>query len=77
MAVWGHLPNHRVQEFAGGGDLFEDLKKNGGQLKEKHAVRDVIAPFLNALDYMHGMVSLGDTRVVTCSLSLLRTYYLC
>jgi hypothetical protein len=41
------------------GDLFEDLKKNGGQIKEKYAVRDVIVPFLNALQYLHGMVSRG------------------
>jgi len=46
---------YMVQEFAGGGDLFEDLKKNGGQIKEKYAVRDVIVPFLNALQYLHGM----------------------
>jgi hypothetical protein len=68
---------HRVQEFAGGGDLFEDLKKNGGQLKEKHAVRDVIAPFLNALDYMHGMVSLGHTRVVTFKIILTTANQVC
>eukprot|EP00195_Chlamydomonas_chlamydogama_P004613 CAMPEP_0202918608 /NCGR_PEP_ID=MMETSP1392-20130828/73875_1 /ASSEMBLY_ACC=CAM_ASM_000868 /TAXON_ID=225041 /ORGANISM="Chlamydomonas chlamydogama, Strain SAG 11-48b" /LENGTH=478 /DNA_ID=CAMNT_0049611715 /DNA_START=294 /DNA_END=1727 /DNA_ORIENTATION=+ len=46
---------YMVQEFAGGGDLFEDLKKNGGQLKEKQAVRDVVMPFLSALSYLHSM----------------------
>jgi hypothetical protein len=40
----------------GGGDLFEDLKRNNGQMKEKYAVRDVIVPFLNALQYLHGKV---------------------
>ncbi|KAG2429645.1 hypothetical protein HXX76_010873 [Chlamydomonas incerta] len=46
---------YMVQEFAVCGDLFEDLKKGGGQLKEKYAVRDVIVPFLSALSYLHGM----------------------
>jgi hypothetical protein len=40
----------------GGGDLFEDLKRNNGQMKEKYAVRDVIVPFINALQYLHGKV---------------------
>lgn len=55
---------YMVQEFAGGGDLFEDLKRNGGQIKEKYAVRDVIVPFLNALQYLHGLVraQLRDAR---------------
>eukprot|EP00798_Chlamydomonas_sp_ICE-L_P023019 gene23019-30213_t len=44
---------YMVQEFAGSGDLFEDLKKRGGQLKEKPAVRDIIAPFLNSISYLH------------------------
>lgn len=44
---------YMVQEFAVCGDLFEDLKKGGGQLKEKYAVRDVIVPFLSALNYLH------------------------
>lgn len=39
------------------GDLFEDLKRNGGQIKEKYAVRDIIVPFLNALQYLHSLVS--------------------
>ncbi|KAG2429677.1 hypothetical protein HYH02_014015 [Chlamydomonas schloesseri] len=46
---------YMVQEFAVCGDLFEDLKKGGGQLKEKYAVRDVIVPFLSALSYLHSM----------------------
>ncbi len=47
---------YMVQEFAGGGDLFEDLKRNGGSIKEKYVVRDIIVPFMNALQYLHGMV---------------------
>ncbi len=46
----------RLQEFASGGDLFEDLKRNGGTIKEKYVVRDIIVPFLNALQYLHGLV---------------------
>lgn len=49
-----------MQEFAGGGDLFEDLKKHGGQIKEKYVIRDVIVPFLDALQYLHGKVSLSS-----------------
>jgi aurora kinase len=44
---------YMVQEFAGNGDLFEELRRNGGIVKEKYAVRDILAPFLNALSYMH------------------------
>lgn len=46
-------PLTRSQEFAGSGDLFEDLKRHGGQLKERQAAREVVGPFLNALAYMH------------------------
>ncbi|KAL6752713.1 kinase-like domain-containing protein [Haematococcus lacustris] len=46
---------YMVQEFASGGDLFEDLKRHGGSIKEKYVVRDIILPFLNALEYLHGM----------------------
>ena len=45
-----------VQEYAVCGDLFEDLKKGGGQIKEKQAVRDVVTPFLSALIYLHAQV---------------------
>jgi serine/threonine protein kinase len=47
---------YMVQEYAAGGDLFEDLKRNGGSIKEKYTVRDIIVPFLNALQYLHGLV---------------------
>lgn len=48
-----------AQEFALCGDLFEDLKKGGGQMKEKYAARDVIVPFLSALSYLHAQVGTG------------------
>ena len=41
-----------VQEFAGSGDLFEELRRNGGLVKEKYAVRDVLA---NSLCYLHNL----------------------
>lgn len=47
---------YMVQEYASCGDLFEDLKKGGGQVKEKAAVRDIIAPFLSALLHLHAQV---------------------
>lgn len=47
---------YMVQEYAGGGDLFEDLKKQGGQVREKQAVRDILYPFISALHYIHGLV---------------------
>ena len=46
---------YMVQEFAGSGDLFEELRRNGGLVKEKYAVRDVLAPFLNSLCYLHNL----------------------
>ena len=39
--------------------MFEDLKKHGGQIKEKYVIRDVVVPFLSALSYLHGKVSHG------------------
>ena len=51
---------YMVQEFAGGGDLFEDLKRSGGQMKERQAVRDLIGPFLSSLVYMHARVRGGE-----------------
>ena len=47
---------YMVQEYAGGGDLFEDLKKHGGQIKEKYVIRDIVVPFLSALEYLHSQV---------------------
>ena len=50
---------YMVQEFAGSGDLFEELRRNGGIVKEKYAVRDVLAPFLNALHHLHSLVGVN------------------
>lgn len=47
---------YMVQEYASCGDLFEDLKKGGGQVKEKQAVQDIIVPFLSALVHLHAQV---------------------
>ncbi|KAJ9516181.1 hypothetical protein QJQ45_024610, partial [Haematococcus lacustris] len=55
---------YMVQEFASGGDLFEDLKRHGGSIKEKYVVRDIILPFLNALEYLHGMQVHAELRAV-------------
>ena len=42
-----------VQEYARGGDLFRELKRVGGSLPERRCVREVIGPFMAALDYIH------------------------
>ena len=48
---------YMVQEFAGSGDLFSELRSlKGGVVQEKYAVRDVLAPFLNALYHLHSLV---------------------
>ncbi|KAK9834350.1 hypothetical protein WJX84_004182, partial [Apatococcus fuscideae] len=44
-----------AQEFATGGDLYEELKRSGGQLKERRVAQDIIQPCLSALSYMHSM----------------------
>ena len=43
--------------YAAGGDLYEELKRSGGQLKECRVALDIIQPCLSALSYMHSMVS--------------------
>ena len=49
---------YMVQELAGCGDLFGELRfLRGGVVQEKYAVRDVLAPFLNALYHLHSLVS--------------------
>lgn len=40
-------------EFAAKGDVFADVEKRGGSMSESEAVRQVIAPFLSALMYLH------------------------
>ncbi|CAL8463348.1 g2882 [Coccomyxa elongata] len=40
-------------QFAPGGDLYEELKRHGGQLSEERVAMDVIRPCLSALAYLH------------------------
>lgn len=40
-------------EFASKGDVFTEVERRGGQLSEAESVRQVIYPFLAALDYLH------------------------
>ncbi|PRW57075.1 aurora other [Chlorella sorokiniana] len=42
-----------VTEFAAGGDLYEDLKRSGGQHRERVVAGDLLPPFMSALAYMH------------------------
>ncbi|KAI7842591.1 hypothetical protein COHA_003695 [Chlorella ohadii] len=42
-----------VTEFAAGGDLYEDLKRAGGQHRERVVAGDLLPPFMSALAYMH------------------------
>ncbi len=48
-----HLP----QEYADGGDLFEALKAcPHGRYTEQRAVAEILAPFLEAVAFLHGKV---------------------
>lgn len=42
-----------VQEFAAGGDLFDDVKRRGGRMSEAEVVQQVLHPYLSALTYLH------------------------
>ncbi|EFJ45397.1 serine/threonine protein kinase [Volvox carteri f. nagariensis] len=42
-----------VFEYASKGDVFTEVERRGGQLNEAESVRQVIYPFLSALDYLH------------------------
>lgn len=44
------------QTCVAGGDLYEELKRSGGQLKERRVAQDIIQPCLSALFYMHSLV---------------------
>jgi hypothetical protein len=46
-----------MQEFAPGGDLYEELKRCGGRMQASEAAHAYLAPFLAALVYLHGKVS--------------------
>ena len=45
-----------------GGDLYEELKRSGGQMKEKRTSRDVLQPCLSALAYLHTKVCCSCMR---------------
>lgn len=36
------------------GDLFDEVKRQGGRLTEPETIHGVIAPYLSALTYLHG-----------------------
>lgn len=42
-----------------GGDLYEELKANGGMLPEKRVAASIIYPCMKALVYLHNLVSFG------------------
>ena len=42
-----------VMEHAGGGDLLEQLLREGRAMAEKRAVREVVVPVLTALAHLH------------------------
>ncbi|KAL4451984.1 hypothetical protein ABPG75_007646 [Micractinium tetrahymenae] len=42
-----------VTEYAEGGDLYEDLKRAGGQMRERAVAGEVLPPFMAALAFMH------------------------
>ena len=50
---WKDHVNNRMHA---GGDLYEELKRHGGQLTEERVARDVIRPCLSALAYLHRKV---------------------
>lgn len=42
-----------AQEYAAGGDLYEDLKSNGGRIAETRVAASIIYPCMQALSYLH------------------------
>lgn len=44
-----------VTEYASRGDVFGELDRRGGSMTEADAVRQVISPFLSALEYLHAL----------------------
>ncbi|KAL3135413.1 hypothetical protein ABBQ32_007595 [Trebouxia sp. C0010 RCD-2024] len=44
---------YMVQEYATGGDLYEELKKTGGRFAEARTAADVLRPCISALMYLH------------------------
>ncbi|DBA84709.1 TPA: hypothetical protein ACH3X1_005961 [Trebouxia sp. C0004] len=44
---------YMVQEYATGGDLYEDLKQRGGRFEEARTAAGVLRPCISALIYLH------------------------
>ncbi|CAI5529855.1 unnamed protein product [Closterium sp. Naga37s-1] len=44
---------HIVQEWASGGDLFEELRASGGHMGEARIAKHILLPLLAALQHMH------------------------
>lgn len=44
-----------VTEYASRGDVFGELDRRGGSMTEADAVRQVLSPFLSALEYLHAL----------------------
>jgi len=44
-----------VTEFTSRGDVFGELDRRGGTMSESDAVRQVLAPFMSALRYLHAL----------------------
>jgi len=42
-----------ITEYASRGDVFGELDRRGGTMSESDAVRQVLAPFMSALRYLH------------------------
>ncbi len=42
-----------VQEYAAGGDLYQELRRSGGRFSEEHTVLHLLLPFLRAVMYLH------------------------
>ncbi|PNH09883.1 Aurora kinase B [Tetrabaena socialis] len=53
-----------VQEYAAGGDLFDDVKRRGGRVPEREVVHQVLHPYLMALAYLHarGIIHRQEAR---------------
>lgn len=55
-----------VQEYAAGGDLYQELKRSGGRFSEAYAAANLLQPFLHAVSYLHDRcVVLADAHALT------------
>lgn len=58
-----------VQEYADGGDLLHYLGcTSGGRLSERRAVRLVVKPLLQALNYLHNNYIIHRCEAASCSM---------